>query len=184
MKKTYPIKKERDIKKFKEYFIEREKYRDHLLITICLNTALRISDIIEIKWADIVKNGKIRSHMTVKEKKTGKESKIYINSNIKQALKLYMKNCDIKEYVFENKKGGHITRTRAYNIIHNGSLDALGYGIACHSLRKTFGYHAWKKGIPPAMLMDIYNHSNYAVTKRYLGITQDDRDSVFKSVKL
>ena len=32
--------------------------------------------------------------------------------------------------------------------------------------------------------MDIYNHSTYAHTKRYLGIDQDERDSVFLEVML
>lgn len=32
--------------------------------------------------------------------------------------------------------------------------------------------------------MDIYNHSSYAITKRYLGIEQDDKDDVFLHLNL
>ena len=56
--------------------------------------------------------------------------------------------------------------------------------ISCHSLRKTFGYHAWKQGTPPALLMNIYNHSSYQITKRYLGIEQSDKDAVFEKIRL
>lgn len=33
------------------------------------------------------------------------------------------------------------------------------------------------------MLMDIYNHSSYQITKRYLGIDQDDKDQVFEKIR-
>ena len=33
-------------------------------------------------------------------------------------------------------------------------------------------------------LWNIYNHSSYEITKRYLGIKQDDKDSVFLKVNL
>ena len=56
--------------------------------------------------------------------------------------------------------------------------------ICCHSLRKTFGYHAWRQGVQPAMLVSIYNHSSYEVTKRYLGIEQEDRDRIFQQIQL
>lgn len=56
--------------------------------------------------------------------------------------------------------------------------------ISCHSLRKTFGYHAWKQGTQPALLMSIFNHSTYHITKRYLGIDQDDKDEVFAKIRM
>ena len=59
-----------------------------------------------------------------------------------------------------------------------------GDGKVLHNMRKTFGYQAWKQGVQPALLMSIYNHSSYEITKRYLGITQDERDEVFMNVLL
>ncbi|MCY6370247.1 tyrosine-type recombinase/integrase [Clostridium ganghwense] len=56
--------------------------------------------------------------------------------------------------------------------------------IGCDSLRKTFGYHSWKKGVSLPVIMGLYNHSNQSVTKIYLGILQDDIDSVYRLVEL
>ncbi|MCL2568506.1 MAG: integrase, partial [Oscillospiraceae bacterium] len=36
----------------------------------------------------------------------------------------------------------------------------------------------------PVMLMDIYSHSSYEITKRYLGIAQEDRDKIYLSAAL
>ena len=74
-------------------------------------------------------------------------------------------------YLFQSRQRGnqHIGRNRAYVLIKNAWRD-LGYegNVSCHSLRKTFGYHAWKSGISPAVIMTIYNHSSMEITKRYL----------------
>ena len=54
----------------------------------------------------------------------------------------------------------------------------------CHSLRKTFGYLEWKAGVLPVMLTDIFNHSSFEITRRYLGISQDDRDKVYLKLEI
>ena len=78
-----------------------------------------------------------------------------------------------------------ISRIQAFRIIKEaGSYFEIPGNISCHSLRKSFGYHAWKEGVSPVVLVEIYNHSSYEITKRYLGIDQDERDKVFENITL
>ena len=91
------------------------------------------------------------------------------------------------DYVFYSKNNAqkHISRNRAWHIIKQAALDNhIDGNISCHSLRKTFGYHAWKLGGQPALIMEIYNHSNIEITKRYLSIDQDEKDCLFHKINL
>lgn len=76
-----------------------------------------------------------------------------------------------------------LSRVSAYIIIKHAADDLGLENIGCHSLRKTFGYHAWKNGVHLAVIMSIYNHTSIMVTKRYLGIEQEDKDEVFHIIQ-
>lgn len=192
MGKTQPLKELQQINALKEYFLERDEIRNYALIVIGLNTSLRISDILMLRWKDVYnyKTGVYRQHLTVTEKKTQKSNIVAINAAIINALELLReseKEMKPSDYLFSSQKGENrpITRNRAFTIIKEAA-STLGFedNISCHSLRKTFGYQAWKQGVQPALLMSIYNHSSYEITKRYLGINQDERDQVFLNILL
>ena len=177
---------------FRSYYLNKEvNLRNYMLICMGLNTALRISDMLQLKWGNVYDFDRKHyvKHIVVREGKTGKETRIAINNNLIEAFKMYMgslKSVSGNDYIFTGKtKGTHLSRSQAFRIItHVAEALNMENGISCHSLRKTFGYYAWKYGTPPAMLMEIYNHSSYEITKRYLGIKQDDRDNVFLKVNL
>lgn len=185
---TQPIRSYEDVQKLKKYYLKRSEYRNYLLVSICLNTALRIRDVLSLKWIDLIDitNNTIKTHIYIREIKTNKTTVILINKSIKKAINLYIEKVSINgEYVFANKNGEKLSRIAAYNVIRNGGRAiGLKYEISCHSLRKTFGYHAWKNGTPPAILMQIYNHSSFEITKRYLGIAQDDKDEIYLKILL
>ena len=156
-------------------------------------TALRISDILHLKWKDIYdfSKDKYLSHISITEQKTGKTNQIAINQTIIETLDRYStaqrKTPTPEDYLFPSRKriNQPISRSQAFRIVKEAACFAgMEQHISCHSLRKTFGYHAWQQGIPPILLMDIYNHSSYQITKRYLGIEQDDKDNVFLSIAL
>lgn len=189
---TSPIRKKEDIELLKDYFLQTQAYRDYALFVVGINTALRISDLLQLKWGDVwdFENCKYKLHIYVKEQKTDKQNCIAINKSCQSALTLLQKQSKKvlpQEYLFFSGKNrdNHISRNRAYNIIKQAAIStSIDGNISCHSLRKTFGYHAWKCGTPPALLMHIYNHSNIEITKRYLSIEQDDKDELFQSMNL
>lgn len=191
MSATKPIKNQENIQRLKDYFLGQKRYRDYTLVTFGLNTALRISDLLSLRWKDVYQFDThcFYTYVNVKEQKTGKMNQIYLNASVIQALSLLLDhNQDISEdtYIFKSRKGTKpISRIQAYRIIHDAG-NALGFEteVSCHSLRKTFGYQAWKQGAEPALIMNIYNHSSYQITKRYLCIDQDDRDSLYQRVNL
>lgn len=188
MSTTQPIRSYEDVQRLKNYYYEKGVYRDFLLVSVCLNTALRICDVLSLKWKDVmdINTGKIKEHIRVEEAKTEKITIIKLNSSVKSALDIFIKSGEKgSEYIFTNRSGNKLSRITAFNIIRNGGRAiGLPYDISCHSLRKTFGYHAWKRGVPPAIIMQIYNHVSFDVTKRYLGITQDDKDAVYTEMVL
>lgn len=197
MKTAQPIRNEKELSLFKEYYrTTHPNQRNYLLMITGLNTALRISDILKLRWGDVYDFGlqRYREHLCVMEQKTEKESLIYMNRNLRDALAEYRSCLDKngrtvegETYLFESskKKGSPISRVQAFRIVKEAAEECHLEGvISCHSLRKTFGYRAWQQGIKPALLMNIYNHSSFRVTVRYLGIEQDDRDRIFRDINL
>ena len=186
---TQPIRNKETIEVIKKYFKENN-VRNYLLFVLGINTALRISDILKLKWKDIYdfKNDEIKSHIALVEQKTGKETLVAINQSVKAALETFRNTNKVRpdEFIFRSRKGENkpIGRTRAYTIFADAAKSLNIEKFSCHSLRKTFGYHAWKKNQNPVLLMEVYNHSSFAITRKYLGILQEDKDSVFLSILL
>lgn len=196
MSTTKPIKNRDALEKMKHYYLDIGAYRNHTLIVLGVNTALRISDILHFKWEDVYDFAKqdFRNHISLIEQKTHKESIIALNASAAYALKQQLEALTLenafptpKTYIFTSRKHTNkpISRSQAYRIIKEAAIAAgMDEHISCHSLRKTFGYFAWKEGVSPIMLMNIYNHSSFQITKRYLCIEQDERDEVFMNIKL
>lgn len=188
---TQPIRNKKELKKFLDYYqIVKPIPRNYALAVLGLHTALRISDLLDLKWTNVYdfKRNCFLGHLLVSEKKTGKQNRIAINDHVKKALESYRAICQPEPdaYIFPGKTGKRpLCRSQAYRIIKEAASATLyDPHISCHSLRKTFGYHAWKQGTPPVLLMDIFNHSSFHITKRYLGIEQDERDSIFLKIDL
>lgn len=170
------------------------RYRDALLVGSGCFLGLRISDLLTLRWRDI--HGPQAIQIT--EKKTGKKRAFKINAKLRQLADLCHEQEGIEDdsaYVFANpgSAGGRpITRQRADQILKECRSR---YGItsaktfSTHSLRKTFGRRVWLiqcekgKGDQALLLLcDVFGHSSIAITKRYLGIRQEEILSVYDNL--
>ena len=184
MATTQPIRSKHQIRELADYYLRKGQLRNHVLVVLGVHTALRISDLLRLRWEDVYdfENRCVRSTISVTEKKTKKNKIIALNKSAISSLTLLAeRNAQPGRFIIENAKTGNaISRIQAYRLIR-AAAEALAFQtrVSCHSLRKTFGYHAWKSGVSPVVIMEIYNHSSLAVTRRYLGVTQDDKNAVY-----
>ena len=155
-------------------------YKMSLLIAIGCFWGLRISDILSLRWNQILNV----DEFSIIEHKTGKQRTIRIN----QQLKRHITNCykqinpiGINAPILVSQKGTVYTIQRI-NIILKEIKAKYKLSVkkfSCPSLRKTFGRQVYNQNSDNAelalvKLMELFNHSNVAITKRYLGLRQEE----------
>lgn len=189
MAATEPIKDKSILKKMADHCLENGNLRNYTLFVMGTSTALRISDLLSLKWEQVYdeKRHEPMHFLTLHEKKTGKLKTIALNRQVLAALEMYHAKSR-GEYIFSNhRRNEHpISRVQAWRIVR-AAAQAVGASgnIGCHSLRKTWGYHAWTdENISPVIIMQIYNHSSFQITKRYLGVEQDELNRAYLMMEL
>jgi len=169
--------------------LKSNSQRDYLLFVTGINIGLRVSDLLQLTWRDVLtEKSKIVDYILVKEQKTGKTRKITLNTAVKKALveTLSLLN-DVQpdNFLFPSQKGGHLSRTQTWVILTEAAHTVgIEGSFGTHGLRKTFGYWAYQSGIDITLLMDLFGHSSQSITLRYIGITQENIDQVYLAVNL
>lgn len=154
--------------------------RDVLLFLVGINTGLRVNDIVKLKVGQV----RNRNTFNIKEGKTDKPRQINIGM-LQEEIKEYTIGMEDTDYLFKSQRGSnHITVTQAYRVLTNAA-DYVGRDdVGTHTMRKTFGYHHYKQYKDVAILQEIFNHDSPKVTKRYIGITQDEINSTLNDFRL
>jgi site-specific recombinase XerD len=169
----------RDIKQINaiKRYLKKHSERDYLLFVFGINTGLKITEMLDIKVVDVLeKEDSVRNFYLFPHHEAMKE--VYLNHKVKQAILHYVESQHLtsEDFLFKSTKTEKpITRQQAYRIIHQAA-DAIGIKgkIGTNSMRKTFGYHAYKRGIAISLLQKHFNHSTPSETLKYLGISKEE----------
>ncbi|SMG58273.1 tyrosine-type recombinase/integrase [Paenibacillus aquistagni] len=180
MKFVQPIRDVRVIEGLKQYFWN-QSVRNFLFFCLGIYSGLRVTDLLSLT-AGAVRN---KTHITIREGKTGKIKKFIIHPDIKDVLEQYIADMNDDEYLFASRQkktisgevGSPIHRSTAYKMLNTAAKEFNLTEIGCHTMRKTWGYHLYMQDPTNiALLMHMFNHSTQAITLMYLGLTQDAMD--------
>jgi len=182
------IRSEEDISEIKE-FLRQKGAGYKLLFIMGINSALRIGDLLALSVGDVVdEKGKIAIEVTLKEEKTGKIHRFPVNKSLRKALVEYFAVQGRRardEPLFISRKKGVLSRQHAWRVLKEAGESAGLNNIGTHSLRKTFGYHAYKKtGADIGLVQKMLNHSASKITLRYIGIDRERMDNAFLGLNL
>ena len=185
MKTVEAIKDEQQLLSIKSY-LERRSPRDYCLFMLGINTGIRIHDLLHLYVKDFKNEADEYYHYLQSTIHT--EPPVYLNLPVRNSLKSCILNgaLNYNDFLFKSKRTNDpITRQQAYRIINEAAKQAgINDSIGTHTLRKTFGYHAYRKGIAISLIQKRLQHSTPAETRQYIGVTNQTEVQIKLDVNL
>ena len=166
-------------------------FRDCLLIAAGCYLGLRVSDLLTLRWRDLLSDD-----LTVEERKTGKRRELRVSPSLQKIAASRRKGLgrpaeDAFIFVADGKDTP-MTRQAVDLMLKKVRVRyrvKSAQVFSSHSLRKTFGRRVWLQECDRGrgdqallLLCDVFGHSSIAITKRYLGIRQEEILSVYDSL--
>ena len=134
-----------------------------LVIETCLQTGLRVSDVLALTRADLAKG----QRFTVTECKTGKRRRVYIGKKLYSRL---LAQCG-KKWVFPSVRTERKHRTRQAvwaDVKRAAKALRLAGNVAPHSARKSFACGEYARSHDLSAVQRKLNHAHIETTVLYL----------------
>ena len=152
-----------------------------LYIIVSIFTGLRISDVLGLKWTDLKKED-----LVIKEKKTKKLRTIKINSTIHSVVSKFNPN-DKNDFIFRSQKGTVYSVQQINRVLKEiFKTESKHLNISSHSLRKSFGRRVYENNNESekslVYLSELFNHTSLSITRKYLGIRQEELNDIYLSL--
>ena len=141
------------------------------------NLGIRISDILKLKLADIVRDGD-RYRLSIVEQKTGKARVFTVPFALYQFIRCYCLDNGLAatDTLFPITERAVQKQLRI--VCDYLSID----GISTHSFRKYYATEIYKNnGYNIALVQHLLQHSSATVTQRYIGIQQREIETAIEN---
>lgn len=144
-------------------------HRDDTLILMMFYHALRVSEVVNLRWEQIDFN---QSILHVKRVKRGVDSTHPLRAVEVRALRRIKKENDVSPYVFLSERKAPLTTRSVRHIISKaGDKLVLGFPVHAHMLRHATGFYLAGKGIDTRGIQCYMGHSCITNTTIYTDLS-------------
>jgi integrase/recombinase XerD len=150
--------------------INQLKNKKHqLLIALAYGSGLRVSEVVNIKVADLDFEQNL---LKVCEGKGNKDRLSLIPARLVSALKDLTCFKKPDQYLFESERGGKLSSRTAQKVFERGLAKAgILKRASFHSLRHSFATHLLENGTDIRFVQELLGHNNIRTTQIYTQVT-------------
>jgi len=164
---------------------ERGRKRDVALITLMLNTGLRVSEVSGLTVADVSISPR-KGSVAVRGGKGGKFRAVPLNVDTRRALQSYLNEADLESgsYLFISQRGGPLQPSGIYYLVNRYARDARLEDVTPHTLRHTFGKNLVDAGVSLDRVAQLLGHESVDTTRVYTTPSEQDLQREVEKIAL
>lgn len=148
-----------------------------LLLLIGYGAGLRVSEIVTLKWSDILFS---EHKIHLKNAKGKKDRMVMLPYSIVQSLQIYKELYNGKQYVFEGQFAGEPYSTGSVQSVMRQAIKKSGLDkkATVHSLRHSFATHLLENGTDIRYIQKFLGHASIKTTTVYTHLTKTAVDKI------
>jgi site-specific recombinase XerD len=160
--------------------------RDSAIVLILRHTGLRVSELANVKLADLKLSDR-KGLLTVRSGKGGKWREVPLNTDLRRSLRAYLtvrpKDAE-DDHVFIGQRRTGMTSSGIQDVIEKYVGLANLEGVSPHTLRHTFGKSLLDSGENLVTVADLMGHSRLDTTALYTQPTAADKERAVERISL
>lgn len=153
--------------------------RDKLLLRLIYAAGLRVGEVCNLIWGDLLLNGVLHIRLG----KGQKERFVTISDGMVDRLTAHRGQAGAADPIFRSQKGGKLDDSQVQRIIKAaaGKVGITG-DVSPHWLRHSHASHALDRGANLVAVRDTLGHSSIATTNKYLHSKRQDSSALHLAV--
>ncbi|HKK82267.1 MAG TPA: tyrosine-type recombinase/integrase [Prolixibacteraceae bacterium] len=154
-----------------------ENPKQKLALMIAYGTGMRVGEVVELKWNDVLM---AEQKIHIKNGKGKKDRLVMLPASLIEMLKNYKALYSTKDYVFDGQIAGIPYSKGSLQKVMRRALEECGLSKkgSVHSLRHSFATHLLDAGIDIRYVQQLLGHKDIRTTMIYSHLSQSNIDKI------